>query len=492
MRLILMVFCFIPFFIKGQQFELKVTGGYGGGFYRAGDTVHIWAREEKLTETFRTWTGDTTYLGDPGEWHTRLLMPAKNISVAANFINLPAGAKLTFEKMKGRDTIKPVQYYFPAKDNKMKALVWIFHGSGGSVNEFTGQVEGVSIIKTLIANDYAVAISECDESTFHKDFNNDGNTRWEYPIVNNMNRDMQNHAQFRDTFIARGYMDAKLPQMGLGFSAGGSFAISNGFLMKFVKGITFCAPGLNFIGDQSTMPTQWFMSLLDNHPDVGKEGNDTAIIHFNKLRSRGVCAGYNMLLPSPCYPEYFRRILSVDSIKSSILFNELKSMTALNAQNFFRLNPDLIKLVVIANPVKYPTLISLTPDQEKEMDFLILVLNAGHHQHSHFNAKLIRFLDSDCTPVSTPYINAPIYPPFKLYPNPARDRIKITMPILPDQNFQAKVYDISGRCVQVAFITSHRNDNLQLNLSSLNPGVYSITLYGDRGYFHVSKLNLLY
>jgi len=131
MRLFLLIFGCLPVYLFSQQFQLKVINGYGGGSFFAGDTIDIWAREEKLTETFKTWSGDTIYLGDPGEWHTRLLMPAKNITVTANFINLPAGAKLTFERMKGRDTLKPVQYYFPAKGNKMKALVWIFHGSGG-------------------------------------------------------------------------------------------------------------------------------------------------------------------------------------------------------------------------------------------------------------------------------------------------------------------------------------------------------------------------
>jgi len=491
MRIILWFLFGVPACLIGQQFQLKVNNGYGSGTYAAGDTIHIWAREEKLIETFKTWSGDTAYVEDPGEWHSRLIMPSKNITVQGNFINLPAGAKLTFERLKGRDTLKPVQYYFPAKGNKMKGLVWIFHGSSGNFNSFTGQVEGVSIIKSLIANDYAVAISECDEATFHTDFNQDGNSRWEYPVVNGTNRDMENHTLFRDNFIARGYMDANTPQFGLGFSAGGAFAISNGWLMNFVKAITFCAPGLNVIRENSTMPTQWFMSLLDNHPDVGKAGNDSALINYNRFRERGICARFNMFLPSPCYPDYFRRIPGVDSIKSLTLFNELKSMTALNARNYFRLYPDQIKLAVFANPSKYPGLISLTSSQVGEMDDLIIVLFAGHLPHSHFNAKMIRFFDEDCDNITTATREAKIHPDFILYPNPAREKVNIILPAIPDQKLEGKLFDISGRCVHDDHFNVTGADFLQLNLSFLKPGVYTFSLHGDRGYFRFQKLNVI-
>jgi len=361
----------------------------------------------------------------------------------------------------------------------------------GSVNEFTGQVEGVSIIKALMANDYAVAISECDESTFHKDFNNDGNTRWEYPIVNNTNRDMQNHMQFRVTFIARGYMDAALPQMGVGFSAGGSFALSNGWVMKFIKGISFCAPGLNLIADHSTMPSQWFMSLNDDHPDVGKLGNDTALINFNKFQSRGICARFNMFLPSPCFPEFFKRIPGVDSVQSSAIFNEFKSMTALNSQNYFRLSPAQIKLILLSNPVKYPAILSLRPDQLQELEEQINVLLALHHPHSHFNGKMIRFLDADCGSLTTPQVDIKTHLPFKLFPNPARDRVFIDLPPQIGKNLETRIYDVSGKSKYQLRLSNIQGEMYQLDLKGLSPGSYLVTLSGDGGYFGVEKLGII-
>jgi len=342
-----------------------------------------------------------------------------------------------------------------------------------------------------MANDYAVAINECDESTFHKDFNNDGNTRWEYPIVNNTNRDMQNHMQFRDTFIARGYMDAALPQMGVGFSAGGSFALSNGWVMKFVKGISFCAPGLDLIADHSTMPSQWFMSLNDDHPDVGKLGNDTALINFNKFQSRGICSRFNMLLPSPCFPEYFKRIPRVDSLLSSAMFNEFKSMTAINSQNYFRMSPAQIKLILFSNPVKYPAILSLRPDQLQELEEQINVLLALHHPHSHFNAKMIRFLDDGCGNLSTAQSDIQTKLPFKLFPNPARDRVCMVLPPQIGKNTETRIYDISGKWKYQLRLSNIPGEMHQLDLKGLSPGTYNVTVFVDGGYFSVEKLSII-
>lgn len=130
MKKILFVLIAIPFLSRSQSSKLTVNG-YGTNIYSLADTVHVFAREEKITETFEDWTGDTIFLDDPSDWHAILKMPAKNIVITAKFKSLPLGAKPTFERMKGRDTFKPVYYYFPEKGQKVKALVWIYHGSGG-------------------------------------------------------------------------------------------------------------------------------------------------------------------------------------------------------------------------------------------------------------------------------------------------------------------------------------------------------------------------
>jgi Secretion system C-terminal sorting domain len=492
MKSISVVLIFIPF-LSWSQSKLLVINGYNSGTYKAGDTIHVFAKEEKNDETFEVWTGDTAYVDDPSDWHALLKMPAKDITITATFKSLPAGAKLKFERLKGRDTLKPVYYYFPSKGQPVKALVWIFHGTGGSYTSFAGQVEGQSIIKTLMAHDYAVAISECDERTYNKDIIPDGNIRWDYTIPDGLSkngRDMANHMIFRDTFVNRGYMNAALPEVSLGFSAGGAFSLYNGWILGYKKGINFNSQGTFIAADKSTMPSQFFMSFNDNHPDVGKTGNDTAFQNYTKMVNRGLCAAFNMFYPWPCYPEYFKRIPGIDSAKSITLFNELKSMNAVNVQNYGRLSPDQIILNIKAQPGKYPALLSLTTDQAQELDDQLSVLLTFHHFHSHFNGKLVKFFDESCGKISTPYQDIKSQPSFNIFPNPARDQLNIKLPDITDQNFEIRLFDLEGRMIKREVWTVLNNEMITLYLNALPPGLYLLGIRGDKGYIKVEKAEI--
>ncbi|MBK6949907.1 MAG: hypothetical protein IPH16_19180 [Haliscomenobacter sp.] len=87
-------FLFGACLLSGQQYTLTVENGYGSGQYAPGDTVHIWAEEWLPGQTFKNWTGQTVWLKSAEEWHTTLLMPARNITVRANKQDLPQGAIL--------------------------------------------------------------------------------------------------------------------------------------------------------------------------------------------------------------------------------------------------------------------------------------------------------------------------------------------------------------------------------------------------------------
>lgn len=105
------VFFLAPFLASAQTFQLTVQNGYGTGQYAAGDTVHIWSEEWPLTKTFSHWTGQTSFLQMADEWHTRLVMPAQNVTVTGHIKNLLPGADFTEEHFMGRDTLQQVFYY---------------------------------------------------------------------------------------------------------------------------------------------------------------------------------------------------------------------------------------------------------------------------------------------------------------------------------------------------------------------------------------------
>ncbi len=480
-RILSFLFLVSIFHLNAQTFTLTVNNGYGSGNFKAGDTIHIYSREEKITEVFDYWSGDTTQIADPEDWHTQFLMPSKNSTVTAHLQNLPPYANLQFEKIKTKFANKPVYYYFPPKGQKVKALVWLFHGSGGSVNSFIGQLEGQTIIKALIANDYAMAVSECDERTLNTDFNSDGNIRWDYTLrPDSTSRDMQNLTTMVDTFIQRGYMNASLPMMSIGFSAGGAFSLLNGFVLNFTRGIDFCSQGTFAAAENSTMPSQFFMSFDDNHPDVGKPGNDTAYQNYTKFLSRGVCARFNMWYKSPLYPQFFKRINGIDSTHSAKIFNDLKSMNALNTGNVPIFNPDKIKALFIANPSKYTGLATLDSIQAAELEDQLLVMLAFHHYHSHYNGKLIRFLNEACGSLSTPVSEIKTVNHFKIYPNPAQQTLTLKLPEERPQNYQLDAFDLAGRR-SFSFSIKESSGSITLNLpAGLSSGIYFLLMHDEK------------
>lgn len=469
-------------FILGyaQTRSVTVEEGYGSGRYAAGDTIHIYAREEKPVEAFDHWSGDTMWLENPGEWHSKVLVPNKDIHVKANFIKVPSGAQLQFERLQGDDTLKPVLYYFPTDANATKALVWIFHGTGGNYLTIPDQVDGYLLIKRLIANGYAVAVSECDEATFKTDFSGDGNIRWNYAAIKDSNPDMTNHFLFMDYFTARAWMRPGLPVFGLGFSAGGSFSLANGPLMNFKKAASFCGVGTKRVGEFSLMPSFWTMGVNDNHPDVGREGNDTARMNYEKLLARGVCAEFNMFRPSPFYPEFFRRIPGIDSSRSSDIYNEMKFAGAIDNENYMKLFPDQLKEKVIANPALYPALTSLNLEQVDELDKQMIIMNAGHTVHSHYTGKVIKFFEEDCGGLGTADLDLKQEQTIRVYPNPSNDQLNLISPLMEGKDVQIQIYTLQGILVFQRSISEFPL-KVSLSIHELQHGPYQVMLRDHSG-----------
>jgi len=87
-------------------YPLTVTGGYGSGSYRVGDTVHIWAKALPTDSAFVAWrtVAGTAAVADTAEWHTTLIMPASALSLRAHFAPPPAWTA-TEEQIQDRDDL---------------------------------------------------------------------------------------------------------------------------------------------------------------------------------------------------------------------------------------------------------------------------------------------------------------------------------------------------------------------------------------------------
>jgi hypothetical protein len=67
-------------------YNLTVNSGTGSGSYKAGDTIVVIAGAAPIGYIFEKWSGDTTFLNDMFNDTTILIMPEKDISISANYI----------------------------------------------------------------------------------------------------------------------------------------------------------------------------------------------------------------------------------------------------------------------------------------------------------------------------------------------------------------------------------------------------------------------
>jgi len=372
---------------------VTVVNGYGSGTYKIGDTVHIWSNAIADNNVFDQWTGYTSLLRNSGEWHNTFIMPAQNVTVTANQKAITAFS-LKYEKIKCVNISKNVYSYFPSS---LKGVAFLLHGSGGSALNLVTNFEWATMIKDLVAAGYGIIVTEAEESSLNTDLNGDGNIRWKTtPVDSTSNVDLANIKALRDTFYARGSMNASIPLYSIGMSNGGAFSCLVSYLYKFKSGVSYCAQAYTLIFNVSTVPYQFCMARNDEQPEVGATGNADALTNSNNLNGRGVCSKYFISDKSPVYPERFARRSDISLTTSTALFKELKNNNWLDSKNYLKALSDSLSKVFLANPGTYPTYNSLNLLQRDYINGQIDDMFAAHQFYSDFNKTTIKFLDSRC------------------------------------------------------------------------------------------------
>ncbi len=380
--------------VTTDSFTVTVNNGYGTGKYKTGDTVHIFSVAYNTDQLFNTWSSsDMSLLNGKDEWHTWFIMPARNTSFTGSIKNITP-VTLTYEQIMGRDRLKPVYYYFPAGH---KGFVLLLHGTGGTAQHFVNSYEYQQLIKDLVSDNFAVIITEAEESTTGVDANGDGKIRWNnIPFDSVTNVDFANLKIITDTFYNRGVTNRSKFRYSAGMSNGGNFSASLSYMYSYKAGISYCAPAGNPIATVSTIPFQFCMARFDNHENVGPTGNANALANSQALISRGICSKYYMQEHSPFYPERFARKGDITLSKSAALFNELKSKGYLNSKNYFIGFSEALTTAYQANPTSFPELNSLTVLQKLTVIEQIDLAVADHQMYSDYNRATLKFLNTQC------------------------------------------------------------------------------------------------
>ena len=455
----------LPLF--SQTFQLTVEKGYGSTSASPGDTIHIWAEEWGAARTFDHWSGDTAFLEMPGEWHTRVIMPAHDVTVTANTSLLPAGAAnpFSFEQIQGKNILKPVYYYFP-QGGLPKLVVWLWHGTGGSAKNWIWKdFEMRQFCNYLIANDVAIIVTESDESTLNTDLDGDGNLRYNYSPDTVDNYDVANVRAIRDTFINRGRMNGQTPQAALGFSAGGAFAVTIATFLNWQAAVSHNSSGSAYIQYTKT-PVLLSMTQEDMHPDVGPVGNQEAYDNWQYLLDKGQCAQFFFLRPSPLYPQRFKRIPGIGTAASYALSNELAANGCLGTGGYLVKSPNQIEDMVVANPQNWPNLLSYSDTVRQWLKDELAVMWTSHHYHHDFMAADLAFLLNPCS-LLTPTQSVENTEVVSLFPNPANGFV-----FLPEHTGQVRVFDLNGRTVFEKQISGAT----ELDVSCLPAGLFFVEM----------------
>lgn len=372
---------------------VTVVNGYGSGTYKIGDTVNIWSAAIPDNAVFDAWTGYGSLLQNSGEWHNSFVMPSQDVTVTAVQKAL-TGYSLKYEKIKCVNLQKNVYYYFPSIP---KGMVYLLHGSGGSAANLVANIEWVQMMKDLASAGYGFVVTEAEEVSLNTDLDGDGKLRWHAsPLDSVSNVDYGNIKALRDTFYARGYSNASIPQFSIGMSNGGAFSSSLSYLYKFKSGIAYCAQGYQLVFNVSTTPFQFCMAKYDNSDEVGAAGNASALAYSQQLTGRGVCSKDFVNDKSPVYPERFARGAGISVATSTAFFNELKNNHWLDSKNYLKTVSDTLAPIFVANPSVYPTYNSFNIAQRLLVTDELDAMYAAHQFFSDFDKTTIRFLDKQC------------------------------------------------------------------------------------------------
>jgi poly(3-hydroxybutyrate) depolymerase len=452
-------------FLNSQTYNLQVLNGYGSGSYDAGDTVHIWSKETHNLKYFDRWVSSGIFIENENEYHTRIVMPSRDIQVAAITKDLPSRAFFTRVNIQLATSLKTVHYYFPLP-NELKAVVWLFHGTNGTGAGWVNNVEQRQFANRLMAEGYAVVAMDCEEQTLKTDLNGDGVYRWTYGIDTNNLPDFLNIKALRDTLLTRGVITTETPMIAAGFSAGGAFTENILIALQWKAGINHNAAGSLNWASYNNRPYFNCMSVNDDHPDVGPTGNDTARMKAEIYKTRGICMEYYEFQPQPVYPERFAKIEGIDENESKAIFQELKSKNAFDNNNVMIVSANDVENAFAANPSSFPVLSTYFSATRDDIFDQLAVCNAEHNFKADYNGRALKFLENLCNTVDVDNDSNESVQPTP-YPNPVTHVLQI-----PAEIKHYNIMDMMGRCL-------FSGEARSVEVSKWNSGVY-VLVSGSR------------
>ena len=455
---------------QAQTFLVTVNGGYGGGLFAPGDTVHVWANAPSSGVTFDRWTGDVgTMLFDTREWHARLIMPAAPVNLTADTKTYTPFTWVE-EQIMGRDRLKQVFYYIPPM---AKGVVTCYHGTNGQGESWVGaQTENAYVTQYLVANGYGVVVTEAEEVTTGMDADNNGALRWLSTTLSvSANVDLANLQIILQDLTSRGKIAVGAPLFALGMSNGSSFAatVSAALNMRASAGYCSDGPGLLYGSPSFTVPRQFHLAQNDQNPEVS---NTDALANHQLLLGRGVATEYRTHPRQPILPNRLMRIgLSLSQGQDVIA--RLKTAGIVSSTNYVQAGYN----TTVAASALSPTYVSKLNDIRDQLD----ICAADHKFYSDYAYKTLAFFDAHLPVTANEDPTAAATTELRIYPQPTRGDVWVgaapgSIRLAPAR--QLTVRDLLGHVVYSTWLAAGVDAHL-MDASTWPAGLYVVQL-GDR------------
>ena len=349
------------------QTNVNIADGSGDGKYRGQRIVDVWADPAPDGTLFDRWTGDTSLLERIDEWNTKLKTGTKNINLTATYRTVASWTPSALENI----GTSQMRYFFPAKP---VGLVFHFHGSGGSANGLFNNFEQMLYARELVAAGYAIISLNSDDRD---------KRQWSNVLPPN-NPDVNNVQAAIDEFISRGLITDETPIFASGISNGGGFAPRVSLFLNFTGTAIYIATSNTTVMSLTNTPTIWNIMEKDTVLNTGSV--QRAKDSYNTLKGRGIRAEFNLLRPTPVYPERFWRIPGIGRTQSVEIYNALKSNGFLDGGNYLRENPQF-SIWASVIPGQYNSFLPEIRDQ-------LWICYTEHKFFSNFNRRVVKFFDS--------------------------------------------------------------------------------------------------
>lgn len=369
-------------------YRLTVLNGLGSGNFHAGDTAHIFAREMGESEVFGEWTPsenrDRAAITYPKEWHTTLVMPARDVTVRGDIrpVRLPAAQvdTLALEAVPYPVVVRSIIPDTPC------ALLCLFHDVGETSANWTDDVERAQFIRDALAAGAGVVAFDAQEIAAG-DLDGNGSAGWLLTEPASTNGDMVAVQEA----LAELYPDMiGIPRLAAGIGRGAKFASILPPLLNFRASALFASAGYE-PGQDGALDRYHSPAILVVPVNTGTEQIAAADRTVRRIRDNGVAAEALYHYPSPLYPERFARIGSTDRSTSLALFTEMKAGGLIDNRNFLSVPPGTALSLMIASPA-YPAFNRADSVRREQIVRQLNAAFAGHEFASDYNKSVLEFL----------------------------------------------------------------------------------------------------